>query len=386
MNKYPIILDRKLYDKFKIKSTMIRVQNKAFELLNYDKSVLCFNDKKNSIYRNIIFSYPEKKMLSFMNPKCIPMKLFVAEFNVQIKQYFTSQFQINEYIEGNLLNLFFDDRINCWLLATKFKNARKGYVLKPSSSIYQKFIYLLKGNDYQYINDLYLMNFFNKNYNFNFKICNDKLYLISVYLIENIEHIVYIKNVNKFSYEKELESLNGIIYFPKEYYFSKLDDILIPSKFNSNQMPLKYILTHVSGMQTKIESSDFDLLKKYDSVPHNILYMYFCLKKINKNQEYTDLFPRFKEHFINADNMVKDFIHNIHNAYIHYYILKNDDYKECYLFWAHKIHKEIFIPSLKISKIKITYDVIRNYFFTKHPREVLYVFDNCFEKLKNQNI
>ena len=105
---------------------------------------------------------------------------------------------------------------------------------------------------------------------------------------------------------------------------------------------------------------------------------------MNKQFNYTDLFPRFKSNFIQMETLFCDFINKVHQAYIHYYIKKDDDYKDAYLFWAHKIHKEIYIPSLKISKIKIHKEVIRNYFTSMHPREILFILQTCCEKIDFQ--
>ena len=40
-----------------------------------------------------------------------------------------------KFIEGDFINMFYDNRINKWLLVTKFQNTRKGYLLKPSSTV-----------------------------------------------------------------------------------------------------------------------------------------------------------------------------------------------------------------------------------------------------------
>lgn len=385
MNKYPILLDRKNIDQFKVKSTLINSNFKRYEILNYDKSVLCYNDRKNSIFKNAVFSYPEKNMLSFMAPKTMPFKLFIAEFNSQIKKYFDTQFLVTEFIDGDLINLFYDNRINKWFLVTKYKSSRKGFLLKPSSQLYRQFIDLLKGGEKDDINDLYILNFLNKKYNYNFKIRNDKLYLIKVFMIEHFNNIISIKKIYKISYEAHLQELNGIIYYPKEYEFQTYNEILEESE-NTNDMPTKYILTHASGMETSIETTDFEIIKRYESIPNNILYMYLCLKKIKKNFQFIDMFSRFKDNFTNIDFVLNEFFNKINKAYIHYYILKDDDYKHPYMFWVHKIHKEVHIPSLKFVKVKINMEAIRKYFLSMHPRELLFILDDCFTKINYSDI
>lgn len=380
MNKYPILLDKNNIDKFKVKSTLINSNFKRYEILNYDKSVLCFNDRKNSIFKNAVFSYPEKNLLSFMGPKTMSFKTFISEFKLQIKTYFDVQFMVTEFIEGDFINLFYDNRINKWLLVTKFQNTRKGYLLKTSSTLYKKFVNLLKGFDNDDINDLYILTFFNKKYNYNFKIRNDRLYLITVFKIEHINNIISIKNVYKISYEYDIRHLDGIIYYPKEYYFKDYMEPWHKSE-NRDNMPNKYILTHASGMETTLETTDFDMINKYQNVPHNILYMHLCLKKIKKNYGFSDRFSHFKDYFRHIDIILNEFFYKVHEAYIHYYILKDNDYKDAYLFWVHKIHKEIYLPSLKNIKVKINMESIRKYFLSMHPRELLFAIDNCIKKI-----
>ncbi len=382
MNKYPYFLDIKNYDKFKIKSTYIHKNFKRYEMLNYDKSVLCFNDHKNSVFKNIIVSYPEKKVLSVMPPKTMNFNLFLSQFP-SMKTNLISHYEVSEFIEGSIINLFFDDRLNKWLLVTKYPNTRKGYIMKEHSSLYKEFVKLMKGDENMNINKLQIIENFQKKRSYNFKIQNNILYIIEVFHVENLQNASVLTRLSRDHVTNELHDLNGIINLPKQFFFSNYYEF-IEKVDNSNFFPNKFIITHISGYQTHFNTSDCEFINKYKSVNQNIQYLYLCFKKMNKQFNYTDLFPRFKSNFIQMETLFCDFINKVHQAYIHYYIKKDDDYKDVYLFWAHKIHKEIYIPSLKISKIKIHKEVIRNYFTSMHPRELLFVLQNCCEKIDFQ--
>jgi|UniRef100_A0A6C0IN96 hypothetical protein len=380
MNKYSIFIDVKNYDNFKIKSTIVTIEDKLYDILNYDKTVVCFNDVQNSRYKNVILSHPEKQVLSVMPPKNIPFSYFKKQFP-EMHQSIHNHFEITEFIDGPIINLFYDNRTQKWELVTKYKNAKKGYILRQYSATYKEFVQLVRGPEGADINTLYCMNIFNKKSTYNFKIQNDRLYLISVYQIKHMVNNVAICNIVKQNTTLELQPLIGIISYPKQFHFYDYKDMLEKIE-NDSQYPNKFIITHSSGVQTTLLTTDCEFVQKYNSVPRNIQFLYLCVKRINKNFELTDLYPRFKNQFITVDGLYSDFIDKIHTAYVHYYILKDDIYKDCYMFWAHRIHKEVYIPSLKTQKIKIHKEVIRNYFTTKHPRELLYLLQHICENIQ----
>jgi hypothetical protein len=371
MNPYPLSIKYSDFDKYKVKRLITHINKENFEILNYDKKVLCYNDYKNSIYKNVVYSYPEKNLLSFMGQKTMSFKLFASKFS-EINYDIHTNFEVTEFISGKVINLFFDNRVSKWCLVTKFQNAKKGYILKETNEIYKQFVFLLKGDVGQNLNSLFCLLHFHKNRTYNFKIRDNKLYLISIFHIEQFDYTFRIKNIQLSHYRKSLSHLDGIIYFPEQIQFKNYEEIL-EKKDNTDGLPLKYVITHISGMQTNVISKDFEQMKRYNSVPENIQYLYLCLRFIKKNQEYVQQFSRFKQMFSNMDMLYINFIYQVQNAYVSYYITKNDDHKNIYMNWAHKIHKEVFIPSLQKKKIKINRESISEYFSKIQPREMLHI-------------
>ena len=116
-------------DYHKVKQFITEINKRKYEILNYDRNVLCFNDYKNSIYKNVIYSYPERKILSFMSPKTMSFRIFASRFN-EINYDIHTNFEVTEFIFGKIINLFYDNRSKRWMLATKFQNAKKGIYIK----------------------------------------------------------------------------------------------------------------------------------------------------------------------------------------------------------------------------------------------------------------
>ena len=78
-----------------------------YSILNYNKELLNDHKENISLYRSVIFSYPELELLSFSPPKMeLPNKFFSKETGEAKSSYY-----VNEYIDGLLIHLFYDKQL-----------------------------------------------------------------------------------------------------------------------------------------------------------------------------------------------------------------------------------------------------------------------------------
>jgi hypothetical protein len=90
-------------------------KREEYMIFNYDKMTFCFDEPLTTRqYRSIIMSYPEKQLLSFSLPKSMTPDVFF-ERNIEYSQ----EIYASAKIEGALIHLFYDYRINRWEIATK---------------------------------------------------------------------------------------------------------------------------------------------------------------------------------------------------------------------------------------------------------------------------
>ena len=107
-------LDLENYNIFKIKTKYYNKNNVQYKILNYDSEMLCFDDYISSLYRSVIASFPENKILSFSPQKSLDKDKFIEKYpNIDDSMI------INEIIEGTMINLFYDSRIEKWEISTK---------------------------------------------------------------------------------------------------------------------------------------------------------------------------------------------------------------------------------------------------------------------------
>ena len=109
-----MIVNVEFYNNNIIKNKAYSHNNRTYNILNYDRAYVCNNDYENSKYRSLVISFPEKKLLCFSCPKSITFDSFITKYPV-----LDSEILVNDIIEGTMINLFYDDRIQNWQIATK---------------------------------------------------------------------------------------------------------------------------------------------------------------------------------------------------------------------------------------------------------------------------
>ena len=168
----------------KISKVFRKHGNNMYGFLNYDENYLSINDTQTGLYRSIIFSYPERKVLSFCPSKSITYSYYKVLFPL-----LDSDNYISEHIDGELLSLFYDNRQEVWLLANKFnlsfyEKSKKNI----DKTIIQHFFVSLGYNENSEVNDLVFLKDLKKTCCYNFTLNfdkytkNPKLYLSSTML------------------------------------------------------------------------------------------------------------------------------------------------------------------------------------------------------------
>jgi hypothetical protein len=357
-------------------------------ILQYDKNYICIDDTKNSIYRSVVFSNPENKILSFSPVKTIPTYVFMERYPI-----INDEIVIQEHIEGVMINLFYDHRICRWKIATKgaiggnygFINANNN-----NETFYDMFLETLCANKDETLNEIEIIKILPKTFSYTFILQHPKniiskpvkrphCYLVAVYSINNIENEVEYIPSTIYENWSMFHDINGIIEFPKQYYTTQYESI---TKIDYG---INYIITNVrTGEQCKVSSFYRDLLKKTIHIDSSIQYQYFCMRRIGKIKEYIKMFPKHKKAFFDIQDDYEYFVSTIHELYCNCYIYKTiclHDIEPKYFTHIYKIHHSIYLASLSNKKInkkiqKIYRKTVLKYFDNIDPRELLFILSS----------
>ncbi len=375
-----------------IRKKTINTGKRKYNVYNYDKSKLDKDDTEAIKYRSVLFD-DNNKLLSYSLPKSKKYDEFIKNNNLNDEDLL-----ITEIIEGTMINLF--NNGDKWEISTKssvggeYFYYRNGYDKdygKEKQLTFKKMLYdcLRISDDNEFIRiteDLSkdICYSFVMQHPDNHIVLNNvdmNLYLVAAYKInENkAEYILFNELINMDCIKTMME----FIKLPK--IINKLE--------NYKEMELKYTkennelivglmyLNEKTGERCHIINDGYKKRKDIRGNNPNLQYQYLCLKKIGKVKEFLEYFPQYKDLFYKFYIEYKNFLTNIHQSYLTYYIQKNKErVSKKYFYHIYKIHHNIYLPSLKIGKKIMNKGEIFNYFEDYDPIQQLYYLNYIIEE------
>lgn len=366
----------------KLKLGFQRTKSQMYSILNYDKNYVCKDDLYIGMYRSVIFSFPNKKLLSYTPSKSISFNRFKT-----ICPALNETIVVTEHIDGMMVQLFYDERIDKWEIATiNHVGGNEVYFYDASRrTILQIFTEVLGGMPDDDLNMLPFLEYFPRNCCFTFIIdplyseinqMQYSCYLIGVYSVNN-ELPNSLKYIPESCYSNWdcIESVKGLIKLPKKFFFNNYSDML--ESIIYLHTPNKYSLADTkTGIHCTVESDEYTVQQNIKSQHPFEHYLFFCLKRIYEIEEMCSMYPDYRKQLYNAKNSYERMITNIHKTYKDYYVDKKSiELPKIYKKHIEIMHKTIYIPSIKTKNPDIiTRSVVKRYFDTLMPNEILYLF------------
>jgi hypothetical protein len=315
--------------------------DKLYDIIKYDKRVLTWDIiGVMGKWRSVIFS--NKKLVVFSPPKSLNCNLFIT-------QYRENECIIEEFIEGTMINLFYDRDINQWEIASKSSIGGNIKFFKEQPTFSVLF--------YEICNELNI-NFdnFSKDCCYSFvmqhpknrfviPIREKKLYLIACYEIDSNNFTVkefcqdYLRsqNINKEN-----------ISFPQIGTFGSYSELIDNyASMNTDPNIMGIIIKHKDGMRTKLRNPNYEYIKQLRGNNTKLQYQYLCLRKLDKVKDCLRFFPENSKEFSKFRSSIHNFTENLYSNYIKCYIKKEKSLKEfpnqfrSHMFNLHQIYLSI---------------------------------------------
>ncbi len=360
-------------------------------VFNYDNDMLCYDDKQRGIYRSVILSYPETRVLSFAPPKTIPFAYFQKLYPDWIHEMY-----VNEYIEGHMIQLFYDSRIGDWEISTEKAIGGLGYFPrfhqnnKPariSLNFRTLFNIAMGGTGDMNVSDLSCLEYFSKEMSYTFILkcpasdsSNVELFLISVYQINTRDknRISYVPNT---VYENWSQFANsrGLFEFPKQIGVDNYHEL---DNYMDNSDSKRVVITNMlTGIRSIITTREYRRIQSTKNTNPRGAYNFICLNRINHLHGYLHHFPKQRKILLPISEQYTMYIEQLYQVYRGYYIKKTTNViDERYSNIIHEMHKKIYIPSLNSksrsklkAKVHVNKHTIREHLNTKDPYELLHL-------------
>jgi len=388
------------YNSDKIKTKLYTPKNSSteYKILNYDDNIVCDNDIELGQYRSIIVNPENNQLLCFTPPKSLTTDYFKTIYPNVYADAKESPIFVNEIIEGTMITLFYDPRIESWEIASKSAIGGNYWFYRTQYNVHvedkevaqptfrKMFLDALRACDMQDINDLVQLQDFSKEYCYNFILQHPSnhivlhviapvLYLVSVFHLKgsvatSIPAPIY-EEWNCFM------GLNGLIAFPRRFEDMSYDELETTyCSANSPHNMVGLMITNLKTcMRTCIENKTYNEVRELRGNNPNLQYQYLCLLKIGKVMDFLRYFPQYKQLFYRFYKQVQEFVTNVHQSYMSYYIQKTGAMiSKKYFPIIYKLHHNIYLTSLGEGKEKI---IMRRSEIGKHviamaPSELIY--------------
>jgi hypothetical protein len=393
-------LDLGYYNRNKIKTKDYEVNNTKYTILNYDQDVICDNDQEYGKYRSIIMDPIQEppKILSFSPPKSVTPQYFKEKY-----PKIDDSILVNEIVEGTMINLFYDTRINSWEISTKgaiggnywfFRNQYPSIpnTMASSQPTFRKmFLEALRCLPNMELKDCSFLNELSKEYCYCFVmqhpanhivnyITNPTLYLVAVYHthFENFQEGSQVTSIPPTVFEEWdcFVNVRGIIEFPKRFEEEDYDELY--NKYCSPNAQYNLVgimcLNIGTGERACIENEAYKNVRELRGNHPNLQYQYLCLKNMGKVKEFLRYFHNYKEIFYHFYTQYNDFITHTHQSYISYYVQKSGiKISKKFFPLIYKIHHEVFLPAKTSGEpIIIRRQVVADYINKLSPNVLLY--------------
>ena len=307
----------------------------GYTIVRYDKSSIDMKDIDNAttlgLVRSAIIS-KEGKLVCYSPPKSIQWEDF------QSSEHYTSCVPIiEEYIEGTMINMFWEEYAQTWEYATKNTiGCKKSFLYTdffqnqtvPPKTFEDMFL------EAYYYNALHYIHFDKtKCYSFVLQhpdnrivsyVSEPRLYLIACYKIENNNVIIDDLSDIKFQIMNLVNEKKypNVIRFPIKYeYSTNVEDFSNHPDYNVMGIVIKNPKT---GYYSKIRNNTYMNVKKMIGNSPSLLYRFVRLLKEDLLNEYISMFPEHHIYFYQYQSFVSNYVVMLESYYRHIYILKTD--------------------------------------------------------------
>jgi hypothetical protein len=363
----------------------------GYTILNYNPE-----NPDSTIYRSVILDTNTQVPVSFSPVKSIPFAEFAEKYPT-----LSEDIQITEMAEGTMINLFYDNTVEKWQIATKsavgghywyFNQNPPGVSNTAISKTFRKMFYDALRAEYDTpLSDIPFISDLNKNVVYSFvlqhpenhlvfRIDHPRLILVSMFLIththtENTYHVELIPQYDFTNIVPELPMYSGMVNAPDNIFCNEIQSTsaLVHLEYGNKK---GVVITNTrTGERTKLDNPEYLKRKELRGNHPHLHYQYLALVHMGKVHEFLHYFPMYSHMFRQFYTQYQTFITDVHQAYVSYYIHRNTGTQlpKRHFIHAARIHHSIYIPSLSTAqKTVIKRKVVQEYFSKMDPREILF--------------
>lgn len=368
----------------KLTEKLWNYKNKIYKIVRYDKEFMS-NDmiKTSGLFRSVITD-DKNGILVFSPPKSLSSETFMSE-NPDV-----SNVKAEEFVEGTMINLFFNWTENEWEIATK--STVGGEIIffqSEDKQITFRSMFLDVCNavnlDFDKLSRDYIYSFVMQHpLNRIVKPITEKmLYLVKAYEKYDIHNKCYrITDIGKeFVHKYVFEDTK--VRLPEVYIASSYDELI--EKYASMNTPYDCVgvMLHAeNGDRSKLRNPNYEHVRKLRGNQPKLQYEYLSLRKTGKMSEFLKFYPEHKKSFYEYRKRLHYFTQTLYTNYVSCYINKDKplkDFPKEYRMCMYNLHQH-YLTHLREEKKHISFKVVVEYVNGLHQAQQMHLLNYNVKK------
>ena len=349
-----------------------------YHILKYDKEWLAReNENTIGLLRSVIFK-DDGTIVCFAPPK----SQNTEKINITSEDQYVSE----QFIEGTMINMFYEKENNSWQIATRTSVGGKlnfymenGFKSEETfSSMFEEIENELSPNLRDKLNKKYMYSFVIQHPRNRIvkNVVEKRLYLVEIYEIDGL--IVTIRKDNMDELVKELPNIRLPRCIPVKSETELNECKETCASMNTKYSTVGVIIKDKEGNRYKFRNPNYEHVRKLRGNQPKLQYQYLALRQEGKIAEYLKYYPEQKKVFNEYRNLMHDYTNQLFMNYIKCYVKKERELKtfpENYRTHMYKLHHEHYIPTLMPKKEGINKSYVINYFNAIHPAKQMFVLN-----------
>jgi hypothetical protein len=352
--------------------------NSVYKVIRYDKPFLSYDlIPTYGLCRSVIINC-NNKVVGFAPPKSISSEQFIQKYNEN-----TPGVVFEQFVEGTMINVFWDDSIGLdggWEIATRNTVGATSsfYKSKQSKTFRDMFLEAANENKIEF-------SILDKKYSYSFVVQHPEnrivvpfkkpqLYLVAVYSINNVDDVITVDAHDSQQF-KEFFSTTSV-KFPNYYTFHTYSDLIENCASMNTRYDVVGVVLHnkLTGERSKIRNPVYEQVRNLRGNQPKLQYQYLSLRKEGKVGEFLKFYPESKKEFSGFRDQVHLFTDTLFSNYVSCYIKKEKplkEFSEQYKTHMFNLH-QTFINELREKKHFVTNTVVQKYVNELHPSLLMY--------------
>ena len=355
-----------------------------FHILKYKKEWLSVDSVETlGLLRSLIYK-DDGTVVSFAPPKSLPADKISFDNE--------EQYVAETFVEGTMINMFYDKTANTWEIATRSSVGgemcfyMEGGFKKENTfrSMFNEVCEYIEFDYNNYVGD-------NKNFVYSFVMQHPKNRIVKVisemklYLVDVFE--IVDKTVNIVDFRKLELNMCAKIKYPRQEIITDANS-LEQCKESCASMNTPYhiqgiVIKSNSGQRYKFRNPNYEHVRQLRGNQPKLQYQYMALRQSGQVKEYLQYYKEHNKPFEEFRKLMHDYTNQLFDNYRRCYVKKERELKtfpDKYKTHMYALHHELYLKQLRPEQKYVNKEVVVNYINSLHPAKQMFVMNYDMRK------